>query len=144
MIDKMMTRSCNTRLCLRLCSSAFGTPSGLVVMKMPVPATLCGGLIEMESTNNFSGMALSLVTRRTICRPRYQVLMIVNMMAPITKGNHPPSAILTKDAERNMRSLARMPVIQIIASHLFQRQMRAITTNSKRVSIVIVNITAMP
>ena len=122
-IESTTTRPCNTLLCFRLCNSALGTPFGLVVMKMPVPSTRGVSDIAIESTNAFIGMAPSLTLRRTISRPRRQVLMMVNIATPITSGNQPPSAILVIVAVRNIKSLARMPAISAPANRRFHFQM---------------------
>ena len=88
-------RSCNTLLCLRLCSNACGTPVIEVDMNTAVPGTRVAA-VAADLINTSIGMALS---RRRSCiseRPRAQVVRKVKATAPTSSGNQPPSGILVR------------------------------------------------
>ncbi len=106
------TRSCSTLLCARLCSSACGTLPGVEVMNIAVPATRTGGLRISESRNASSGTDDCRSRAIRISRPRRQVTMSRKIAAPTITGNHPPSNIFSRLAEKNaMSTKMKKPVL---------------------------------
>ena len=94
-----MTRSWSTLLCLRLWSSACGTPSLAVVMNTAVPGTRSAELAA-DLTNTVIGIATSLSRLIISWRPLAQVVSSVNAISPTSSGNHPPSGTLVRFAEK--------------------------------------------
>ena len=100
-MDRMMLRSCRTRLCFRLCMSAVGAAVGSAVKNTAVPGTRCGGLassLRNSQSRSASFLRVCLASRRD---PRTHVTMMRPMQAASSSGTQPPSNTLRKFAVKN-------------------------------------------
>ena len=100
-----MTRSWSTLLCLRLCSSAWGTPFIELVMNTAVPGTRVA-LVAADLMNTSIGRLASFIRSIISLRPLAQVVSKVKAMAPTSSGNQPPSGTfsrLAREIERRRR-----------------------------------------
>ena len=82
--------------------------------------------------------------RASASRPRFQVESTAKMNPPATSGNQPPSATLTRFAERKERSTARKAKVSGQTTQRDQRHRSRATRWKSSVVMVIVPVTAMP
>src|SRR3569623_2884945 len=136
-------RSGSTLVCFKLCSSAWGTPRRMRVMKIAVPSTRVTRR-KLDSMNKSSGIASALTWLNSISLPRFQVISNVKVTTAMASGNQPPCAVLVILAVKKAKSIETKRTAKGIATHLFQRHSNSITSMSNTVSIIIVQVTATP
>src|SRR5438552_369266 len=114
--------SCSTLLCFRLCRSACGTVSGLLVMKIAVPGTRVGGCASSPSRKGLSGMPCSVSRRNMRRRPRFHVMSSVNTVMPMRSGNHPPDRnFIALEAKKTASTAAMLRITTPVGHHEIER-----------------------
>ncbi|MCY1296811.1 hypothetical protein D9M70_462220 [compost metagenome] len=109
-----------------------------------MPWTRCGGCARMLLMNSGSGSAVSSRRSTTICLPRFQVVIRVNSRAPAITGKAPPWKIFGTLAAKNRLSTKRKPSSTGMASQRGVFHSSSITTDTSRVLISMVPVTATP
>ena len=144
LIDKMMLRSCSTRLCFKLCIKDVGAASGSPVRKTAVPDTRCGGLassFRISQLRSASLLRVSLVSNRD---PRIHVSMVRPMTPAIMIGNQPPSRTFNRLAVRNVCSIRASGRMVTAAFHSGHFQYFQITKKAMMLSINMAAVTDTP
>jgi hypothetical protein len=77
-------------------------------------------------------------------RPRCQVVISVNIAAPMSSGNQPPSSTFTALAEKNTMSTRKKKPVAATHSGSGSRQAWRMTKKVMTVVIVMSSVTAMP
>src|SRR3569832_544781 len=139
----MTTGSCSTLLCLRLCSSAWGTPSHKQDRKNDEPKTRETKNSD-ERKNISTGIASPDILANNSILPRFHVLSSVNAAEAITSGNQPPREILDTLVSKKALSMSKKAPASGMTSQMLQRQSRTIASVSSTESISMVPVTATP
>ncbi|MNN69611.1 hypothetical protein D3C81_1854170 [compost metagenome] len=89
-------------------------------------------------------MPSSRLRARSSLRPLYHVISRKNAALPISSGNQPPSATLSRLAAKKVRSTSRKPPASRATSTGFHFQTLRIMKAARNEVISIVVVTAMP
>jgi hypothetical protein len=109
-----------------------------------VPGTRTGGLTKMASRKAGRSMASLRSRSASSMRPRVQVVMSVNIAAPMSSGNQPPSSTFTALAAKKTRSTTKKKPVAARHSDSGSRQPQRTTKKVMTVVIVMSMVTAMP
>ena len=124
---RITLRSCSTLLCFRLCISAIGADSRLLVRNTAVPFTRTGGPIFKDSIRSMIGTESRSDLACRIADPRTQVSTMKNRPPPSINGNQPPAKTFSRLALKKAVSTIRNGVTMASANQGLNFQIRVIT-----------------